>query len=118
MIELDSDSLICDFAEYYGIYDITVYPLRYVATLACGLRADSRIVGKIAGVEEQPPVFLLTAQLLDSVNNLTWALSGEKKHRPPSVVEMLFKRKEGKGFDTPAEFEKERARILREVKNG
>lgn len=43
MIAKDEDALICDLAETYHIYDYRSLPVRLVATLAAGLRDDSRI---------------------------------------------------------------------------
>ena len=38
-----SDELTCDMAETYGIFDIKRVPVRLLATLAVGLRDDSRV---------------------------------------------------------------------------
>ena len=43
MVALDEDALICDFAETYHIYDYRRLPVEYAATLAYGLRENSRI---------------------------------------------------------------------------
>ena len=37
------DELVCDMAETYGIFDIKRVPVRLLATLAVGLRDDSRV---------------------------------------------------------------------------
>lgn len=37
------DELTCDMAETYGIFDIKRVPVRLLATLAVGLRDDSRV---------------------------------------------------------------------------
>lgn len=37
------DELTCDMAETYGIFDIKRVPARLLATLAVGLRDDSRV---------------------------------------------------------------------------
>ncbi|MBQ4177615.1 MAG: hypothetical protein II640_09125, partial [Lachnospiraceae bacterium] len=49
MINADEDALICDLAETYGIFDMESLPVKLVATLAMGLRGDSRIKMKISG---------------------------------------------------------------------
>lgn len=117
MVDLDEDSLICDLAETYGIHDWKAWPLRYIATLACGLRADSRIVGKMGGVKEQPPIYMLCAHLLDSVNALAWSLCGDKNHRPNSMVERIVAgQKETNGYSSVADFEKARKKILDGIK--
>ena len=51
MLNLDKDALLCDLAETYHIYDYKSLPCKMVATFSCGLRADSRIKMKIAGIE-------------------------------------------------------------------
>lgn len=43
MIALDEGALICDFAETYQIYNYKALPVSLAATLAVGLRDDSRI---------------------------------------------------------------------------
>ena len=115
MLAMDKDLLLCDMAQFYGIYDLQAFPMRYVATLACGLGSESRIMKKAMGVVNDPPIFALCAHILDSINNFAWGFSGDKRNRPQSMVERIFERKkEGqyKGFDTGAEFEKERKKIL------
>lgn len=47
MIKCDEDALICDFAETYHIYNYKSLPVTLVATLASGLRDDSRIKLKL-----------------------------------------------------------------------
>lgn len=49
MIGFDENALICDFAEVYNIYDYRSLPVRLAATLAAGLREDSRIRMKLRG---------------------------------------------------------------------
>ena len=44
MMAVNRDALICDLAETYGILDCQALPALLLATLSCGLRADSRIV--------------------------------------------------------------------------
>ena len=51
MIALDEDALICDFAEFYHIYNYYDYPVEYVAILANGLRDNSRIRHKERGLK-------------------------------------------------------------------
>lgn len=45
----DKDALICDFAETYHILDYEALPLKLRATLASGLREDSRSKTKLYG---------------------------------------------------------------------
>ena len=59
MISLDESALICDFAETYHILDYRALPLKLAAVLACGLRDDSRIKMKLAGMKLNPETMLL-----------------------------------------------------------
>ena len=50
MIEFDEDALICDLAETYHIFDYRSLPVQLVATLSVGLRDNSRIKMRAAGI--------------------------------------------------------------------
>ena len=65
MIETDESALICDFAETYHIYDYRALPVSYAATLAYGLRSDSRIRLKLGEVKEEVPCFISAAKAAD-----------------------------------------------------
>ena len=53
------DELTCDMAETYGVFDIYRIPVRTLATLAVGLRDDSRVMmaksGLLRGVQPSDP---------------------------------------------------------------
>ena len=49
MIVEGEDELICDFAETYHIYNYKSLPVNLAATLAVGLRDNSRIKMKLTG---------------------------------------------------------------------
>lgn len=119
----DKDALICDLAETYGIYDYESLPIQTVATLAVGLRGDSRIKMKMRNeVLTREELFL--AMAVDYLALLAWTKTKEAKHgrnKPESIVAMyndMGKPKEIVSFDTAAEFEAERQRILNEVAHG
>jgi hypothetical protein len=68
MLSTDRDALICDMAETYHVYDMRALPTKTVATLACGLREDSRIKLKMAGVDYYPsfvPLMRIHDMLID-----------------------------------------------------
>ena len=65
MIDLDEDALICDFAETYHIYDYRSLPASMAATLAVGLRDDSRIKRKI--IQEESGLRVSSTELLLSI---------------------------------------------------
>lgn len=92
MIAVDEDALICDLAEVYHIYDMHQLPCDYIATLACGLRADSRIMMAISGRKVEFK-YLLWAHIADNTAITAWLNSenAEKgKDRPPSFVAALL----------------------------
>lgn len=121
MIALDEDALICDFAETYHIYDIYQLPVEYIATLAIGLRANSRIKMKVSGLKVESK-YLLLAHIADNTAINAWLNSenGAKGiDRPSSMVAALLNEnidqsKELKQFDSGADFDKEWERLKNE----
>ncbi len=119
MIVSHEDDLICDLAEYYHIYDIEERPPLYIATLACGLRDGSRVVSALN--QSKPSLqTLLLAGISDRLGTFVWFQSedGRKKiNRSESILEILSgeKKEEEKkirSFDSPADFEAARLRII------
>ena len=121
MISLDEDALICDLAETYHIYDYRSLPLRTVATLAAGLRDDSRI--KLRASEY--PVALETmilASISDRIGSIIYGLSkdAEKGKEMPSIVKQLMgeaKEKDNNGamsFGSVDEFKRAYAKAIGE----
>lgn len=74
MIRLDEDALICDFAETYHIFDFRALPASLAATLAVGLRDNSRVKLKLSDRKASVDTILL-AGIMDRISIL---LSGEK----------------------------------------
>ena len=118
MIALDEDALICDFAEFYHIYNIYEYPPIYIATLAIGLRDNSRVKLKLLGLRVDLEMLLL-AHIVDNTAINIWAKTKDAKNninRPQSFVELLSKKKESKEkareFNSGEDFEKERRRLI------
>ena len=116
MLSADRDALICDLAEVYGIFDHRALPVPLLATLAAGLREDSRIKRKISGMR-LTRMELLTAAAVDRLSLLLWLNSedGRKgENRPASVLGTLMgeesEEKPLEGFETSEEFEAEWAR--------
>ena len=122
MLTVDKTAVICDLAESYQIYDYRRMPARLVATLACGLKADSRIKTKMAGIKETPSLLLLNAIMIDELRALRWNWFGEKNKKPTFIVDILengiSEKNNAQGFNTVAEFETARAKILEKVQNG
>jgi hypothetical protein len=91
MIALDEDALICDLAETYQIYDYRSLPLKTVATLAAGLRENSRIKLLASGSPVNQDTLLL-ATIADRVELFRFGFSkdADKKEPPPSLLRMLL----------------------------
>ncbi len=117
MIREDEEALICDLAETYNIYDYKSYSATFIATLAVGLRANSRIKLKLTKQKVDLKELLLAATL-DKVNLLFWAQTkdGQKGIRQPeSVALKLLGEKENnyEQYMSAHDFEKERQRIMK-----
>lgn len=111
------DELTCDMAQYYHIVDYRGLPVETLAALACGLPEDSRVIRKLTGAKTTPTLTLLAA-IADRLGLLVWLQTkdGQKgRNRPKSILSELMKETEEKpqSFETPEDFEAERARILR-----
>lgn len=92
MINSDEDSLICDFAETYNVYDYRSLPCKTAAILASGLRNDSRIKMSLAN-RRYPNSELLLASIADRLGLLVWAQSEDgvkNTNRPKSILESLM----------------------------
>ena len=74
MIVLDEDALSCDFAETYHIHNYRALPASLAATLAVGLRDDSRIKMKLSDRKASVETILL-AGIMD---RLSVILGGER----------------------------------------
>ena len=119
MIAADRDALVCDLAETYGIYDFRALPVTVLATLAVGLRDDSRIKMHLSGQKVRRSELLL-AGALDRLSTLVWMQSEDGRkgvNRPASLVKELTGGKQEKtgndvrAFASPVDFELEWARI-------
>lgn len=92
MLSEDKDALICDLAETYGIYDYRALPASRLATLAVGLREDSRIKMRLMGAKA-PKTDLLLAAMVDRLSMLLWMKSEDGKNgtnRPPSILSVIL----------------------------
>ena len=123
MMDLDEDALLCDFAETYHIYDPYEYPCEYTATLAAGLRDDSRIKVRLSGLRVTPELFALCTGV-DALRWIVWSKSedGRKgRNRPQSILDALSgetktkKTEDLRGFATGEDFLKEWNRLGEEV---
>lgn len=107
MMAADEDALVCDFAETYHIYDFRQLTPSYAATLAAGLRDDSRIRTVLSGLPVPLPQYLQMAEL-DALNLLTWLNSSdgaEGKNRPKSLLKAFTDDDSTvQGFDSGEDF--------------
>jgi len=116
MLALDEDSLICDLAETYGIFNYRSLPLKTIATLAVGLRDDSRIKMKMNDEKASADTVLLAA-VLDGINTLVWMFSEDgarKVNRPKSAVACIMGDLNGEVavFSSAEEYERARMRAI------
>lgn len=117
MISTDRDALVCDLAETYGIYDLRALPVSTLATLAVGLRDNSRIKMRLAGVKVSRAEMFLAAAV-DRLSLLVWAKTENGRNnvnRPKSVLSILLGEEEQKSdvqsFDSAEDFNSEWKRI-------
>lgn len=91
----DRDALLCDFAETYGIYDFGGLPVSTLATLAVGLRENSRIKMHMSGTVISRTDMLLAAAV-DRLSLLCWAQTedGQRNvNQPQSVLSIILGQK-------------------------
>lgn len=118
MVSADEPALICDFAETYHILDYKALPVTTAALLASGLRENSRIKQKMAGLQYGSDTLLLAA-ILDRLTTLQWFQTSDGQHnrnRPKSVFEQLTgsaRPKEIKAFASGDAFRAEFERITK-----
>lgn len=119
MLWADRNALICDLAETYGIFDYRGMPVQLLATLAAGLRDNSRIKTSLSGVNATRGEILLAAAV-DRLSLLVWSMT-KGVDPPESVLDAIMGKPEGQNntvaFATAEEYENEWARITG-VKHG
>lgn len=109
MIYVSEDSLICDLAETYKIYDYKSIPQSTVAVLAAGLPDDSRIKMRLSDRRVSTQQMLL-AMIIDELNILAWQNSRKKGRRPRSFFKAITTPEKEKdelmAFSDPEDYEK------------
>lgn len=115
MIREDEHALMCDFAEYYNIYDYKQLRPSVAAIFAQGLPIDSRIKRKLTGQKHTTETLLLSC-IADSLRLLVWfqTKDGQKNiNRPASILQELIEEKEELAeFGTIEAYEAARKRIM------
>lgn len=99
--------LICDFAEEYGILDYRAIRPFLAGTLAYGLKPDSRIRMKMAGIDLLPTQMLMT-RAVDELAVIRWLNTQDGVdgvNRPVLLTQSIIPKKDDNaGYDTPEEF--------------
>lgn len=88
MVSADRDALTCDLAETYGILDWKALPVKLLASLAAGLRENSRIKMILSGRRGTMHEVLLAA-VVDKLATLIWFQTEDGHNgvnRPESVL--------------------------------
>lgn len=119
------DELVCDMAETYHVYDWRGLGLPLAATLAAGLRDNSRVKMALAGTRADAQTSLLAA-LVDNTSVLVWQRTKDAEkgiNRPKSVLAKLTgetekKNREIAAYRTPEEFMNARQAILHKIRKG
>lgn len=103
------DELTCDMAETYGIFDVKRVPASLAATLAVGLRDESRVKRAKSEVVVDDQTFLL-ATIADNLRVLTWRMTkdGQEGINPPKLFTDYYRgvnqEPEYVVFDSPEDF--------------
>ena len=118
MLSKDEDALICDMAETYHVLDIWALPVETLAVLASGLRDNSRIKMKIAGIN-YIPMEMVVPRIADCVSLLLYSFTKDAKYKRnmPTMFTDIMAGKKTKTddlmtFSTGAEFMAARERII------
>lgn len=121
MLHVDRDAVICDLAETYHIYDYRALPVMTLAVLCCGLRDNSRIKMKMAGVTYIAPEFML-ARCADALTLVLHYLTAKKGDDAPSLFgDLMTKpvtRDNPKAYEAAKDIIFERVRNRQESDNG
>lgn len=98
MIVTDEDALICDLAETYGIFNYQELPIATVATLAAGLKGDSRIV-RILTDQKMSMEEILLSGIFDRLSYIAWTKTKDAargRNKPQQILsEILGKKPKG-----------------------
>lgn len=109
MLSKYPDELTCDMAETYGIFDIRRVPVQLLATLAAGLRENSRVRRAASNTDVDDQTFLL-ATIADNLRVLSWRMTedGQKGENPPKLFTDYYRginrEPEYQVFDSPEDF--------------
>lgn len=112
MMAADRDALLCDLAETYHVYDFRALPALTLAALCCGLREDSRIRQKMAGVKiSRMEALMVIADNLTIIRHGLFAK--ENAARPALFADQIQKEKEAFGFSSGEDFMRARNDLVK-----
>jgi hypothetical protein len=104
------DELTCDMAETYGVFDVKRVPVQLLATLAVGLRDDSR-VKRAASKTPYSDDTILLASIADSLRWLVWSKTEDGingRNCPKPIIGFYLNRAEPESeyesFESPEDF--------------
>lgn len=104
------DELTCDMAETYGVFDVKRVPVQLLATLAVGLRDDSR-VKRAASKTPYSDNTILLASIADSLRWLVWSKTEDGikgQNCPKPIIGFYLNRAEPESeyelFESPEDF--------------
>lgn len=123
MIQVDEDALICDFAETYQILDYRRLPVQLAASLAVGLKPDSRMKMRMAGMKV-PLDSILLAAIVDRLSLLVWAQTKDAsmgRNKPQSLLADFVSPQKNKNivtFVSGKDYEIQRAEMVARIKEG
>lgn len=113
--------MICDFAEFYQVYDYKSLPLRTAAAFFMGLRHDSRSKMSLSG-QKYTLAEMMSVMIYDKLAWLQWSKTesgANGTNMPQPLAKKLFtdgtdvSENETEGFSSAEEFEAERNKLLR-----
>lgn len=123
MLNADEEALICDLAETYQIFNYREMSPLLVATLAVGLRENSRIKIKMYDYKTSF-LNILLASILDKLNLLVWLNTKDAetgRNRPVSILDSLIgensNESENMSFASAEDFEKYREKLIKKGAN-
>ena len=117
MQNTDKNALICDFAQYYHVFDYKQLQPMQAAILAVGLPNDSRIKRKLAGQKFDTKTLLLSC-IADCVRLLVWFQTKDghdNRNRPESILNKMMEdeqENEYMSFDSIEAYEAARAKMM------
>ena len=110
MMDKYPDELTCDMVEEYGVFDIKRLPAKLAATLAVGLRENSRIKRALTNTQYSDERILL-ASIADSLQWLVWSRTEDGikgANQPKRFIDYYLKRPEPESefesFESPDDF--------------